>query len=78
LRHPPLSAVPSDFAARVAAESRAASELVEVWLERGLIALLLVAGGVALCAYNGESFQMLSFTCRSARRSAFERSLAGA
>jgi hypothetical protein len=62
LRHPPLSAVPSDFAARVAAEARAASELVEVWLERALLALLLVAGGVALAVYNGEWLQTLSFS----------------
>ena len=58
LRSVELAPLPSDFAARMAArvavESRAASERVEVWLERGLIALLLVAGGVALTVFNGE------------------------
>jgi hypothetical protein len=65
LRRPQLAPLPSDFAARTAAramiESRAASERVEVWLERGLIALLLVAGGVALSVFNGEWFETLSF-----------------
>ena len=67
LRSPRLAPLPSDFAARMAArvggESRAASERVEVWLERGLIALLLVAGGVALSVFNAEwLFERLSFS----------------
>jgi len=66
LRRPQLAPLPSDFAARTAAraavESRAASERVEVWLERGLIALLLVAGGVALTVFNSEWLETLSFS----------------
>lgn len=67
LRTPRLAPLPSDFAARMAArvavESRAAGERVEVWLERGLIALLLVAGGVALSVFNGEWLvETLSFS----------------
>ena len=67
LRSPRLAPLPGDFAARAAAraavESRAASERVEVWLERGLIALLLVAGGVALSVFNGEWLvETLSFS----------------
>lgn len=67
LRSPQMAPLPTDFAARtvarVAVESRAASERVEVWLERGLIALLLLAGGVALAVFNGEWLvETLSFS----------------
>ena len=44
--------MPSDFAARTprvsSASARIANESVEMWLERGLVALLLVAGIAAL------------------------------
>jgi anti-sigma factor RsiW len=66
LRNPPLSPIPSDFAARVAASversSRGASESVEVWLERGLVALLLLAGATAVVVYNGDWLRELSFS----------------
>ena len=66
LRTPPLDALPADFAARTAAraarESRIANENVEVWLERGLVALLLLAGAVALRVYADESLFGLSFS----------------
>ena len=56
LRAPPLDPLPSGFAARTAAralhEQRVANESVEVWLERGLVALLLVAGAAALFEYR--------------------------
>jgi hypothetical protein len=65
LRTPPLDPLPSDFAARTAAralrEQRIASETVEVWLERGLVALLVIAGGAALLAYR-DSLPDLSFS----------------
>jgi hypothetical protein len=65
LRTPPLDPLPSDFAARTAAralrDQRIVSETVEVWLERGLMALLLIAGGVALLAYR-EALPELSFS----------------
>ncbi|RPI60683.1 MAG: hypothetical protein EHM50_06965, partial [Lysobacterales bacterium] len=65
LRTPPLDPLPSDFAVRTAAlalrEQRIANETVEVWLERGLVALLLIAGGAALLAYR-DSLPELSFS----------------
>jgi hypothetical protein len=65
LRSAPLSSPPSDFAARVAASversSRGANESVELWLERGLVALLLLAGATALVVYNGDWLRELSF-----------------
>ncbi len=64
LRAPQLSPLPADFAARTAAQaalgSHAGGERLEVWLERGLIALLFVAGGVALAVFNGEWLEALS------------------
>jgi hypothetical protein len=64
LRTPPLDALPADFAARTAAlavrESRIVNENVEVWLGRGLVALLLLAGAAALRIYADESLFGLS------------------
>jgi hypothetical protein len=66
LRAPALDALPSDFAARTAAraerEARIAGERVEVWLERGLVALLLVAGVAALLFYRDEPLFELSLS----------------
>jgi hypothetical protein len=66
LRNPPLDPLPSDFAVRTAAllrrSSRGASERVEIWLERGLVALLLLAGAAALLIYNGDWLRELSFS----------------
>ena len=60
--------MPSDFAARTAAralrEQRIANETVEIWLERGLVALLLLAGAAALFAYR-DSLPELSFSVPS-------------
>jgi hypothetical protein len=65
LRMPPVNPLPSDFAARTATralrEQRIASEAVEVWLERALVALLVVAGAAALLAYR-DSLPELSFS----------------
>jgi hypothetical protein len=69
LRTPALDPLPSDFAARTAARAlraqRIANETVEVWLERGLVALLLVAGAAALLAYR-DSLPELSFSVPAA------------
>jgi hypothetical protein len=66
LRMPPIDALPADFAACTAAcaerESRIANESVEIWLERGLVALLLLAGAVALRVYGDDSLFGLSFS----------------
>ena len=66
LRSPPLAPIPSDFAARVAASAehsaRGVNESVEMWLERGLVALLLLAGVTALIVYNGDWLRELSFS----------------
>lgn len=65
LLSPPLAPLPSDFAAQTAARARAlraANEHVEIWLERGLVALLLLAGGAALFVYNGDWLREWSFS----------------
>ena len=66
LRTPQLDSIPRDFAAQTAAralrDARLASENVEVWLQRGLVALLLLAGAVALRVYGGESLLDLPFS----------------
>ena len=57
LRAPPLAPLPSDFAARTAGRVRAlraTGEQVEIWLERALVALLLLGGAGALMLYNGD------------------------
>jgi hypothetical protein len=65
LRMPPLDPLPGDFAAQTAAralrEQRIANETVEIWLERGLVALLLVGGAAVLLAYR-DSLPALSFS----------------
>jgi hypothetical protein len=65
LRTPPVDPLPSDFAARTAAravrDQRIANETVEVWLERSLVALLLLAGVAALLAYR-DSLPQISFS----------------
>jgi hypothetical protein len=64
LRKPPLSPLPRDFAASVAARveqrSRAANEHVEIWLWRGLVMLLVLAGAAAVSVYFGESLRDLA------------------
>jgi hypothetical protein len=65
LRTPPVDPLPTDFAVRTAAQAvrdqRIANETVEVWLERGLVALLLLAGVAALLAYR-DSLPQISFS----------------
>lgn len=64
LRKPPLTPLPKDFAARVAArvelKSRAANDRVEVWLGRALVALLVLAGAAAVAVYFGDSLRDLA------------------
>lgn len=56
LRHPPLDAVPYDFAAQVARRAAAGpafDERLEGWLLRGLVALFAVAAVAVAGAYGG-------------------------
>jgi hypothetical protein len=66
LRTPQLDPIPIDFAARTTAralrEASIANETVEVWLERAFVALLLLAGAVALRVYGDESLLGFSFS----------------
>jgi hypothetical protein len=63
LRAPSLDALPRDFAAQTAARAeRIASEHVEVWLERALVALLLLVGVAALLFYREEPLVSFSFS----------------
>jgi hypothetical protein len=66
LRTPHIDAIPVDFAAQTAAralrEARIANETVEIWLVRGLVALLLLAGAVAIRIYGGESLLDFPFS----------------
>jgi hypothetical protein len=65
LRNPPLAPLPSDFAASTAARAtpraQVPGEQLEMWLERGLVVLLLVAGAAAVVFYNGDWLRELSF-----------------
>jgi hypothetical protein len=65
LRTPPIDPLPSDFAARMAAralrDQRIANETVEVWLERALVAVLIVAGAFTLLTYR-DALPELSFS----------------
>ena len=62
LRNPRLDPLPNDFAtltaARIEAELRAA-DLVETWLERGLVVLLMLTGAAAVLSYSAESLRAL-------------------
>ncbi|HEY9182280.1 MAG TPA: hypothetical protein VIQ99_03710 [Gammaproteobacteria bacterium] len=64
LRNPPLSPLPRDFAAQVAARveqnARAGSERLEVWLGRALVALLVSAGTAAVLVFFGDSLRDLA------------------
>jgi hypothetical protein len=63
LRTPSIDALPRDFAAQTAARvERIASEHVEVWLERALVALLLLAGVAALLFYRDEPLVSFSLS----------------
>ena len=66
LRAPQIDAIPRDFAAQTAAlalrEARLANDTVEIWLGRGLIALLLLAGIAAIRVYGGQSLLGLDLT----------------
>ncbi|HSC14013.1 MAG TPA: hypothetical protein VLI71_02805 [Gammaproteobacteria bacterium] len=66
LRTPRIDSIPLDFAAQTAAravhEARVANETVEIWLGRGLVALLLLAGAIAIRVYGGESLLDFSFS----------------
>lgn len=64
LRNPPLSRMPSDFAAQVAArveqKARAGNEHLEVWLGRALVALLVLAGAAAVAIFLGDALRDLA------------------
>ena len=53
---------PRESSRASSASSRGANESVEMWLERGLVALLLLAGAAALIVYNGDWLRELSFS----------------
>jgi hypothetical protein len=73
LRAPLLDALPLDFAAQTAARAeRIASEHVEVWLERALVALLLLAGVAALLFYRDEPLVSFSFSLPEGAEPAIE------
>jgi hypothetical protein len=57
LKQPRLDALPRSFAALTAAriEAENAADSVEIWLERGLVALLVLVGAAAVLSYNVES-----------------------
>lgn len=61
LRKPPLTALPRGFAAEVAArveaKARAGNESFEVWLGRGLVALLVLAGTAAVLFFFGDALR---------------------
>jgi hypothetical protein len=73
LRAPLLDALPRDFAAQTAARAeRIASEHVEVWLERALVALLLLVGVAALLFYREEPLVSFSFSLPERAEPAFQ------
>ena len=57
LANPRLDALPSDFAALTAARVEAgsgAADFVEIWLERGLVALLMLTGAAVVMSYSAQ------------------------
>jgi len=64
LRKPPLSPLPRNFAAEVAArieqKARAGNDHFEVWLGRGLVALLVLAGTAAVLFFFGDALRDLA------------------
>jgi hypothetical protein len=61
---PPGDALPADFAIRTAARietlARASDDRLETWLQRVLLSLLLLAGGVTLFLFNAAANWILA------------------
>jgi hypothetical protein len=59
LRRPPADSLPPDFAVRTAVRieslARASDERLEIWLQRVLLSLLLLAGLVTLFFFNAAA-----------------------
>ena len=70
LRNPRLDPLPSDFAAltakRIEAESSAA-DFVEIWLERGLVVLLMLTGAAVVVSYSAEPLRALYYSAEPLR-----------
>jgi len=82
LRSPPLTPLPRNFAAEVAArvelKARAGNERLEVWLGRGLVALLVLAGTAAVLVFFGDALRDLAENVTVPEATAFRvQTLAG-
>ena len=70
LRNPRLDPLPSDFAVLTATRIEAelgAADFAEIWLERGLVVLLMLTGAAVVVNYSAEPLRALYYSVEPLR-----------